>query len=198
AARRAARLGRSISAWQKQRQWQRALWEYQRQGAHGGSATPLCNAALGAAAAGSAWASALAIFHAAEIGARDVSTYTAAMTAMAKAKRWPEGAEILGSMERASLNLDLPAKLLAIRLHGALGRHEAALALAAAPGTPVEVYNACMSALCTLPCSTTREAEAARQMVKDLLMEMRQRVTPLAINRDGVGTFAGKAGKLQD
>ncbi|CAE8737540.1 unnamed protein product, partial [Polarella glacialis] len=114
------------------------------------------NAGIGAAAAGGAWQHALHLFWRASH--QDAGTFTAAMTAMVNSGKLKEGLQLLNRMDEVSADLDLPAMLVAIRLQGAVGNHEGALALlrraaVASPGSgeepvaPVEAYNACITAL---------------------------------------------------
>eukprot|EP00913_Durusdinium_trenchii_P014704 g13794.t1 len=135
--------------------------------------TQLCNAALGAAAAGAAWRRALHVF--AQTPSPDASSYTNAVTAMARAERWIEALQLFRRLPEGKM--DLPARLLGIQLNGILSHHKAALALKPDSGRfNVKIYNACISALATMPASNARDALAARLAVKELLLEMRQRV----------------------
>ncbi|CAE8728497.1 unnamed protein product, partial [Polarella glacialis] len=118
------------------------------------------------------------------------------MTAMVNSGKLKEGLQLLNRMDEVSADLDLPAMLVAIRLQGAVGNHEGALALlrraaVASPGSgeepvaPVEAYNACITALgkaglsaAAAPKNSAAEGgqrSAASAAVQELLCEMSQR-----------------------
>eukprot|EP00439_Symbiodinium_sp_Y106_P026496 s1911_g3.t1 len=142
-------------------------------------------AALAAAAAGTQWQAALGIFAATDPESRDAPTFTSAMTALTRSGRWREGQRLLADMESASVALDLPAVLVAIRLHGQAGRSETSLALlrnfAQRCGgvAPTEAYNACLTALAAAT-AQRRGAEAKREAVQELLREMRRQGVELS------------------
>ncbi|CAK9034971.1 unnamed protein product, partial [Durusdinium trenchii] len=164
----------AIGTLQKSSQWKEALAVFEHFQSRGSETeTQLCNAALGAAAAGAAWRRALHVF--AQTPSPDASSYTNAVTAMARAERWIEALQLFRRLPEGKM--DLPARLLGIQLNGILGHHKAALALKPDSGRfNVKIYNACISALATMPASNARDALAARLAVKELLLEMRQRV----------------------
>eukprot|EP00434_Breviolum_minutum_P009336 symbB.v1.2.008228.t1/scaffold497.1/size195672/10 len=189
--------GIAISVLQKKRQWQKALELFEDFKSTGiPSTAKLWNAALGAACAGAAWRIALDLFNTARADwtTVDVSTYTAAMTAMVRAKRCKEGLEIFESMDLDKA--DMPALLLGIRLYSELGHHEAALGLkTGGTRTHVEIYNALLSASSRGRKDTSNKSESisALEVVQDLLLEMRQ--VRLTLTRVSYGAALQAFGK---
>eukprot|EP00933_Yihiella_yeosuensis_P014428 TRINITY_DN12957_c0_g1_i1.p1 TRINITY_DN12957_c0_g1~~TRINITY_DN12957_c0_g1_i1.p1 ORF type:complete len:893 (-),score=191.05 TRINITY_DN12957_c0_g1_i1:122-2461(-) len=105
---------------------------------------------------------------------------------MANRGRTEQGLAMLKCMEENSVNPDLPSRLIALRLHGASGNHEAALAILrqAAKTTPsgeapVELYNACITALGQTKAikkpNGSSQLEGSTGAIKELLKEMREK-----------------------